>query len=53
MYLEICIKNLACISFDVVIPLLGMYSKINREDICKRMFVTQLLIMGGKKTETT
>ena len=37
-----------CISFDLVIPLLGIYPKINGQDVYKRMFVTQLFIIEKK-----
>lgn len=37
-----------CVSFDLVIPLLGNYPKINGQDVYKRMFVTQLFIIEKK-----
>lgn len=37
-----------CISFDLVIPLLGIYPKINGQDVYRRMFVTQLFIIEKK-----
>lgn len=45
MYWATCIKTLLCISCDPVIPPLGIYPKINGQDVYKRIFVTQLFII--------